>query len=404
MKYGLVTFKKTRNIGDDIQSYAAIRYLPQIDYYIEREELNEFVPKKNELVTVIMNGWYNHSKYSFPPSPFIHPLFVSIHFTDELKDEKPVYFNQYFLDYLRKYEPIGVRDALIKPYLDEANIESQFSGCLTLTIEKFKDVKKKDVVCVVDIDDELVEILEKDPKINIVKRTHRLSEDNEQLSWSKRMQNVETLLKDYQSSRCVITSRLHCALPCLALNVPVLLVYDDKNKDVKNRLGEYTKMLNCVTKAEFKSKVKKYIHDLPDNPQQYKKYRNALIKQATNFIEKSKEMKLDVKDDIQYYQKYFVEPTKSLLEIASKREKTLNELAEERYRLLKEQEKRNQKLELITEGLTKENNYMKQNVKVLYENNQILYKIQNSKDYRACQFIRRVLSKIKNTFKIKKNY
>ena len=37
MKYGLVVFKETTNLGDDIQSYSIKKMLPQVDYYIERE-------------------------------------------------------------------------------------------------------------------------------------------------------------------------------------------------------------------------------------------------------------------------------------------------------------------------------------------------------------------------------
>ena len=36
MKYGLLVFKETDNIGDDIQAYAAERFLPKVDYYIDR--------------------------------------------------------------------------------------------------------------------------------------------------------------------------------------------------------------------------------------------------------------------------------------------------------------------------------------------------------------------------------
>ena len=36
MKYGLVVYKDTDNIGDDILSYAAMRFLPRIDYIIDR--------------------------------------------------------------------------------------------------------------------------------------------------------------------------------------------------------------------------------------------------------------------------------------------------------------------------------------------------------------------------------
>ena len=35
---------------------------------------------------------------------------------------------------------------------------------------------------------------------------------------------AQALLNHYQSAACVITSRLHCALPCLALGTPVFVV------------------------------------------------------------------------------------------------------------------------------------------------------------------------------------
>ena len=43
MKYGLVVYKETDNIGDDILSYSARRFLPSLDYIIDREGLDTFV-------------------------------------------------------------------------------------------------------------------------------------------------------------------------------------------------------------------------------------------------------------------------------------------------------------------------------------------------------------------------
>ena len=68
MKYGIIVFKETTNIGDDIQSYAAMKQLPRVDYFIERESLNEFISNDNEKVKTIMNGWYMHNRFCFPPS------------------------------------------------------------------------------------------------------------------------------------------------------------------------------------------------------------------------------------------------------------------------------------------------------------------------------------------------
>lgn len=81
MKYGLLYYKDTDNIGDDIQTYAQKRFLPRIDYLIDREKIGMFIPEKKELVSVIMNGWYLHNKVAWPPSPYINPLLISMHFT-----------------------------------------------------------------------------------------------------------------------------------------------------------------------------------------------------------------------------------------------------------------------------------------------------------------------------------
>lgn len=80
MKYGLLYYKGTDNIGDDIQSYAASRFLPKIDYMIDREKINEFVPQEKEYVKTIMNAWYVHDKFNFDISPYIYPLFISMFF------------------------------------------------------------------------------------------------------------------------------------------------------------------------------------------------------------------------------------------------------------------------------------------------------------------------------------
>ena len=36
MKYGLIYYRDTDNLGDDILSYAGRRFLPKVDYYIDR--------------------------------------------------------------------------------------------------------------------------------------------------------------------------------------------------------------------------------------------------------------------------------------------------------------------------------------------------------------------------------
>lgn len=49
MKFGLMSYDYTTNLGNEIQSIAARRFLPKIDYFIEHEKLNLFNKGKTGL-------------------------------------------------------------------------------------------------------------------------------------------------------------------------------------------------------------------------------------------------------------------------------------------------------------------------------------------------------------------
>lgn len=290
MKYGIIFFQNTENIGDDIQTYAAIQYLPKIDYIIEREKMSVFQSKENETVKVIMNGWFIHNPKAFPPSPVIKPLIISAHFTNYLrKNELPSYLDEGpngGLEYLKKYEPIGLRDDLILDLLREKGIDCYNSGCLTTTITPFKKIKKKENIIAVDISEKIVNHISKISNLEIHKVTHKLNpKENAKLSFETRMKNVESILRKYQESNLVITSRLHCLLPCLALNVPVILIYNDKNQDIKNRLGNYLEYVNYFTENEFLNiKDLKKIKFNNKNISKFTKIQKGLKRSCLDFI------------------------------------------------------------------------------------------------------------------------
>jgi len=117
MKYGVIAHTTTKNIGDDIQTYAATKLLPHVDYYITRESIDKFSSENNEPVSVIMNAWWMWSKWNWPPAECINPLLVSMH----VNDYRPIHNNgtpvrrEDWLggiggDYLRAYGPVGRRD------------------------------------------------------------------------------------------------------------------------------------------------------------------------------------------------------------------------------------------------------------------------------------------------------
>ena len=58
MKYGVISHKTTTNLGDDIQTYAAVKLLPHVDYVLTREKLDTFHSENDEPVAVVMNAWW----------------------------------------------------------------------------------------------------------------------------------------------------------------------------------------------------------------------------------------------------------------------------------------------------------------------------------------------------------
>ena len=318
MKYGIIMFEKTENLGDDIQTYAAYKYLPKIDYIIEREKLNQFVPEKDEMVSVIMNGWFFHSQYSLVPSPFINPLFISSHFTNYLKEERPDYLTENAVKYFKKHQPIGLRDDLMKNQFTNLEIENYFSGCLTITIDKFKGLKQENKITLVDIDEELIEYVKDNTNCEIKVTTHtENSAAHSTLTFKDRMEKVKNQLKLYQSSKHVITTRLHVALPCIAMNVPVTLIYEKDNVDVTNRLGKFIEFINYKTRNDFiNNKI-----DLKENNNKHLTMRKNLEKKVNDFIENSKKLPSKSPESAEKYKEYFVNQFSDLEKIIEKKEK-----------------------------------------------------------------------------------
>lgn len=297
MKYGVICAKNAKNIGDDIQTYAASRFLPNVDYYIEREEISDFRSKDDEPVAVIMNAWWMWKKYNWPPSRDIIPNLTSMHFTNWTDKNWGTPITYEIMDgigkkYFNSYGPVGARDYGTMEELKKHNIKTYFSGCLTLTLPKQKKIKKDvEYICLVDVDDLVInkisdEINNKNLNIEIKIMHHDIITDKDRNSWKKRMKNVEDLLTIYQNAKCVVTSRLHAALPCLAMETPVVIVRKGGDYDSNSpRFKPYSDMCSYLSVNDFIS-GKYDVFNPPKNKNIYLKVRNELIKQNNNFIKK----------------------------------------------------------------------------------------------------------------------
>ncbi|MFT3952367.1 MAG: polysaccharide pyruvyl transferase family protein [Oscillospiraceae bacterium] len=310
MKYGVLMHKNTQNIGDDIQTFSAANLLPSIDYFVNRETFDTFKTDHNEPVAVVMSAWYMWHKWNFPPSRQIVPLYVGMHYSDHAianQDGSPI--KTEFLtglggEYLNANGPVGCRDMFTLNNFKDIGINAYFSGCITLALPKMPVVKsEKEYICVVDIDANLVQKTRERLEgtgIEVREIAHRCDYRDSDASWEERQKAVTDLLTIYQNAKCVVTRRLHCALPCLAMGVPVAVI-NRKIPDSLMRFEPYDQWLHVYTKEEYLSDAFDYdVSNPPANNGGHIPTREKLIASVLEFVEKYK----DENDNYKKYDKF----------------------------------------------------------------------------------------------------
>lgn len=253
MKYGLLTYDENNrffNVGDNIQSLAAKQYLPQVDEFINREKLADY---KGDKVKLIMNGWFTHNTTNWVPSENIDPVFVSFHMNNTAA---PNMLSEKGIAYLKKHEPIGCRDQFTADTLKKKGIDAYFSGCLTLTLDTYKvdDSERTDDIYIVDplysyprsekifynlkhsirniLNGSAFQLGKKQKHLKnfiskeVLDSAHFVNQEPPSNTYSdeEKFAMAEDLLHKYAKAKLVITSRIHCALPCLAMGTPVIFV------------------------------------------------------------------------------------------------------------------------------------------------------------------------------------
>lgn len=287
MKYGLMDYEYGKNkyfvdvnFGDEIQSIAASNFLPKIDYFIDRENITEKIDI-NDKIKLIMNGWYMHNQEQWPPADNIVPLLISMHIVPSKKKFIENIFSERNREYLLSFGPIGTRDLGTLELFEKNNIPAYFSGCLTLTLNKNKLIKKQDYILCVDVKDDLVRAIKKQTKRKVI----CISPVFKYPIFNKydKFKYAFKFLEAYQSAAAVITSRLHAAMPCLALETPVLLIDDSNGED--QRFWGLNKLVRNISTNKYISNLDFFdLNNIKENSKEYLHYRAKLINSCEKFI------------------------------------------------------------------------------------------------------------------------
>ena len=277
MEIGVLGFSGSRNIGDYIQTKAVIDILNKQNIKIlDREKLNTY---SGDPIKTIINGWFMENPKNWPPSNNIKPLFISFHINPSIAK---TFLNQKSIEYFKKHQPIGCRDFYTRDLLAMNGINAYFSSCVTLGIEREKYLNKQTPrgLLVIGAFDRLKPTLDyKSPLkflLSMIKYPYRflnygikLQKFNKHLFkqnfeikrysqilkqsinlHSEGISLAEEMLKKIAESEIIITSRIHAALPALAMGLKVIFI--DEGLGHTNQKMRVYDLKNYFQTADFK--------------------------------------------------------------------------------------------------------------------------------------------------------
>jgi hypothetical protein len=223
----------TENLGDYIQILACLRLLEEMHL---RPEI--FLDRDTELasgpvleacmgrVVLPLNGWFKWTvgpDPQWPPHPKIIPVFIGFHVRPH---QCPALLEPASVDYMKSHGPVGCRDPFTQRVLGERGVSTYLSNCLSLTFEARGPGTTGDTVIVVSRDEELRDVLPPQYRNHVYVNHHRVCDRFETY-----LAGASELLAFYREhARVVITTFLHCALPCIAMGIPVI-AFSPRSKD-----------------------------------------------------------------------------------------------------------------------------------------------------------------------------
>src|SRR5579863_4334501 len=225
-RQALLVYADTNNLGDEIQSVAVQRLLTDVDSQVDRDKLACFHPTDGVRRRIVLNGWYSGAPENWPPSEHLEPLLISMHISGTPACRSglrggDVILAEPLAEYLRLYGPVGARDLNTMHLLKKAHIDCYFSGCATLTLPRSVDARDDQLLVLNDVPPAVVSAIKARTKKRIIETSHAsfwVGDTN------RRFERARELLDLYRSAGCIVTSRLHCALPSMAMGTPTLLL------------------------------------------------------------------------------------------------------------------------------------------------------------------------------------
>ncbi len=198
--YRVLAYPDTRNLGDAVLTLALTRLLDGPVRGVYRDEMFRSAGRD----TLVLNGFMRGT-----PNEMDHNVVVAGLFLD------PDIERYLMIPWLRPLKKtIGARDPHTAERMRQAGIPVEMVGCVTSTLPRYTG--RRQGTLVIDADSP-----EGDHETGTMKIHPRLP-------WGRQWQFAVLMLERLAKAELVITSRLHVAIPCLAMGTPVMMSRADR--------------------------------------------------------------------------------------------------------------------------------------------------------------------------------
>lgn len=244
----------TENLGDHIQIIAGQRLLVRAGLvpgqWVDRDDeiANPPAGTRSGKTGILLDGWFKTNPAQWPPHPAYLPVYLGFHIR---LFQSPSLTGPEAIAHYRSHGPIGCRDPHTLALLRSLGVDAFLSHCLSLTLpRRLPEPETQTEVFVVSRDERLVDLLPND-----LRPFTFISQYSGDHDFVANIVAAEELLETYRSrARLIITSLLHCALPAIAMGIPVVVIYPPNEEPARTsdrqRFSALSTMLRVFVPAE----------------------------------------------------------------------------------------------------------------------------------------------------------
>ena len=216
----------TENLDDHIQILAGLQLLKRVglapELLIDRDNEIATVAALNDLgqrLGILLNGWFKTNPAEWPPHPRLTPIYLGFHIR---LFQAPTLVSAEALEHYRRFGPIGCRDRHTLSLLKSHGIDAFLSHCLTLTLpRRLDDPDNQTETFIVSRDKRILDYLP-----SVIRSCEFVCHYSGATDFATNMQRATELLALYRSrAKLIVTTMLHCALPAIAMGIPVVVFF-----------------------------------------------------------------------------------------------------------------------------------------------------------------------------------